>query len=96
MSDKKSRSKTYTSEFIQGAIQLVRKEHRKVSQVAKSLGIAPSTLSSWLRRYPASGSVQEQRDQGAEIRTLQEENRQLKMENSILKKAAAYFAKEVL
>jgi transposase-like protein len=96
MSDKKS-NRTYTPEFIQEAMQLVLKEKRTAPNVAESLGIPHSTLRGWLRKYPtAKGTVGEQKDLIAELRQLKDRNRQLEMENSILKKAAAYFAQEVL
>jgi transposase len=96
MSQKK-KNRVFTKEFIDEAMQLVLKEHRKVSEVAKSLGISPSTLSGWLRKYPAGhGTAGEQSDQAKELRKLKERLRQLEMENAILKKAAAYFAQEVL
>jgi transposase-like protein len=86
MADKKS-NRTYTKEFIQQATQLVRQEKRSVPSVARSLGIPGSTLTSWLRKYPAAhGAVAEQIDLVAEVRHLQDENRQLKLERDILKK----------
>lgn len=96
MSDKKS-NRVYTNEFIQEAMQLVRKEQRSANDVAESLGIPHSTLRGWLRKYPAEkGTAAEQKDVAAELRHLKEKNRQLEMENAILKKATAYFAKEIL
>jgi transposase len=96
MSDKKS-NRNYTPEFIQEAMQLVRKEKRTAPNVAQSLGVPSSTLRGWLRKYPLTkGTVAEQKDWAVEIRQLKDKNRQLEMENSILKKAAAYFAREVL
>jgi len=96
MSDKKS-NREYSREFIQEAMQLVLKEKRSAPNVAKSLGMPSSTLRGWLRKYPtAKGTVSEQKDLILENRQLKDKNRQLEMENSILKKAAAYFAQEVL
>lgn len=96
MSDKKS-NRNYTPEFIQEAMQLVVKEKRTAPNVATSLGIPSSTLRGWLRKYPTmKGTVSEQKDWIVENRQQKERIRQLEMENAILKKAAAYFAKEVL
>ena len=78
-------------------MQLVRKEKRTVPSVAKSLGIPASTLAGWLRKFPAeNGTAAEQKDLATEMRHLKEKNRQLEMECAILKKATAYFAKEML
>ncbi len=96
MSDKKS-NRVYSTEFIQDSLQLVRKEKRSVPNVARSLGIPFGTLRGWLQKYPAAqGTAAEQKDLAAELRQLREKNRQLEMENLILKKATAYFAKEIL
>lgn len=96
MSDKKS-NRVYLPELIQDAMQLVRQEKRSTNDVAQSLGIPATTLRGWLRKYPAEkGSVSEQKDLAMENRQQKDRIRQLEMENSILKKAAAYFAKEVL
>lgn len=96
MSDKKS-NRVYSTEFIQDSLQLVRTEKRSVPDVARSLGIPVGTLRGWLQKYPAAlGTAAEQKELAVELRQLRDKNRQLEMENTILKKATAYFAKEIL
>jgi transposase len=86
----------FTREFKVSAIQLVNHQGYTIGAAAKSLGIDPNCLRGWLARLgseagavPAGeGAVQ------AELRRLRKENARLMMERDILKKAAAFFAKE--
>ena len=86
----------FSREFKVSAVGLVQQQGYTVVEAAKSLGIDPGSLRSWLKQFPAdgapppdqAGSVQ------AELRRLREENRRLLMEREILKKATAFFAKE--
>ena len=63
--------------------------------VAERLGVSPNSLYAWIKQFgiPAEKRVQLQ-DQGAEIRRLQAQLKRVTEERDILKKAAAYFAKE--
>ena len=88
----------FTDEFKSGAVRLVVEEGRSVTQVAKDLDLTASALGEWVKRAKADqgrGAVgvvtSSERD---ELARLRRENRQLKMERDILKKAAAFFAKE--
>ena len=91
--------KQYTREFKQEAVWLVEKEKYRVAEAAKSLGINRNMLDRWLKEYreqkeksfPGSGNESGGQD---ELSRLREENRRLRMEKEILKKAAAFFARE--
>lgn len=95
-----STKKTYTKEFKMGAIGLVLEQGYKGTEAAKSLGIHESILRRWLKEYKDSedsafkgqGTLSEDQQ---EIRRLREENRRLKMEKEILKKATAFFVQEM-
>jgi transposase len=90
----------YTAEFREAAVRQVRDGGRSVPQVARSLEMSDKTLANWvskakrgqplLKRAPA----QPLPDLQAENARLRQENARLKLEREILKKAAAYFAKE--
>ena len=94
----KQKRRKFEPEFKTEAVRLVLEERRTVNDVAKSLGIYGSTLGDWVKQAKA--------DQGQgplgvpttteieELRRLRKENRELRMEREILKKAAAFFAKE--
>jgi transposase len=90
----------YTKEFRQEAVKLVIEGGLSVHEAAKQLSLAPSTLSNWVRAYKAgklSGVGKNQRpltEVEMENYRLKRELAEVKMERDILKKAAAYFAKE--
>src|SRR5512142_3347220 len=87
----------FTAEFREGAVRLVLDEGKSVAQVSRDLDLTESTLRTWVERARAdrtngkTGLTTEERD---ELRRLRKENRELRMEREILKKAAAFFAKE--
>ena len=87
----------FTDEFKAGAVRLVLDEGKTVAQVARDLDLTASALGQWVDRARAdctkgkTGLTSEER---AELTRLRKENRELQMERDILKKAAAFFAKE--
>ncbi|MDP1660742.1 MAG: transposase [Phycisphaerales bacterium] len=91
--------KVYSEEFKKGAVEQVIAQRHTAASVAERLGVGYDTLRKWveLARYNADKSLvptdlpAEQR-----IRELEKENARLRTERDILKKAAAYFAKENL
>ena len=90
--------RTYSKEFKVKACELVLKDEIKHAVVAERLGINVVMLYRWISEYETFGDEAfvgkgRQRSADAELRKLRKENERLKMENDILKKAAAYFAK---
>lgn len=88
--------KHYPDQFREEAVALVREQGYTVPQAAKALGIRPALLYRWREKHEArldgktlAGS---ERD---ELVRLRKENRTLLMEKEILKKASAFFAKEM-
>ncbi len=91
--------KTYTKEFKLQACKLVIEDGIKPKIVAKKFGIHEVMLYRWVTEYQTYGDEAfvgkgKQRSADAELKKLKKENEDLKMENEILKKAAAYFARE--
>lgn len=87
----------YTAEFRQGAVALVLKEKRPIKQAADDLGMPINTLNVWVSQARNGKGVflpDEQKDLAARVRELEAENRRLRLERDILKKATAFFAKE--
>jgi transposase len=87
----------YTAEFRHGAVALVIKEKRPLKQAAADLGMPEATLNVWVSQARGGTGVfmpEEQNDLAARVRELEAENRRLKLERDILKKATAFFAKE--
>jgi transposase len=87
----------YPKEFREGAIALARTGERPVREIAQELGIAESCLRRWLkqeqldRRERDDGLTSAERE---ELRRLRRENARLRQEKEILRKAAAFFARE--
>jgi transposase-like protein len=76
---------------------LVIETSRPIAQVAKELGINPGTLGNWVNTYRREHAGEEPAlgvSERAELAELRRRTRELEQENSFLKKAAAYFAKD--
>ncbi len=89
--------KVYSAEFKKSAVALVSEQNYKPQEAAKNLGINLHTLKSWLKTYRRNGQVVdpvEEADLRKRNSELQREVARLRMERDILKKAAAFFAKE--
>jgi transposase len=82
-------------EFRQRAIELARLGDKPMAQIAEDLGISDSCLRSWVKQADIDdGGRRGPTDERAELVALRRELRTTKMENEILKRAAAYFARE--
>ncbi len=94
-----STRKQYSKEFKLDAISLVTDKGYTITEAARSLELNRSVLQRWIKESESDegqafrGNGKLTPDQ-AEIRRLKEENRRLKMEKEILKKATVFFAKE--
>ena len=92
----------YTREFRQEAVKLVTEETLSLPEAARRLSLAPSTLSYWIKAHKAGklgeiGKAQKPLTEiEMELARTKKELFEVKMERDILKKAAAYFAKESL
>ncbi len=88
--------RAYPEEFRRRAVELARLRERPVSQIASELGIAQSALHRWLRQADIDQGRKEglTSEERAELVRLRRANRVLAMENEILKRAAAFFARE--
>ena len=93
----RTKRKVYTQEFKHQAISLVREANRSAASIAKELDINVNTMYNWLGSASNTGSNQLiNKDSALEIKRLKKELAQAELERDILKKAAAYFAKETL
>jgi transposase-like protein len=89
-------NRKYSREFKLSAVKLVNEQGYKIKDAAKSLGIDAANVRGWVKKFSqeeglapsGEGAVQ------AELRRLRKENAQLVIEREILKKAAAFFARE--
>lgn len=90
--------RSFTPEFKAEAVRLVLEEGKTVGQVARDLDLTETSFRKWVEQARADkgkgkpGAVTS--SEREELARLRRENRELKMERDILKKAAAFFAKE--
>lgn len=92
--------KKYTPEFKMDAVRLVTEQGYKTSEAARNLGIHPGVLNRWKKElssdgkqaFPGQGRLTPEKE---ELQKLRKENQRLRMERDILKKATAFFAKEL-
>lgn len=81
----------FTQEFKEDACKLVVDQGQMISVTARELGIGEPLLGRWVRDY-RDGKSSRNTDAESKLRELEAENRRLRMERDILKKAMAYFA----
>lgn len=89
--------KRYSKAFKEDAVRVMRaRGTRTVAQVAAELDVSPSLLHRWhAAMAPDSGAEAPQREPTEDVEALRRRLRQVEQENTLLKKAAALFAKEV-
>ena len=94
MNKKSSQSKrtrrNFSDEYKIEAVKMVTEQGYNVTDAAKQLGINPNQLHQWKNKL----SEQEESSDNEELTRLRAENKQLRMERDILKKATAFFANE--
>src|SRR5512143_1871564 len=94
---KRRARRSFTEEFKAGAVRLVLDEGQSVARVARDLDLTESALRLWVEHARADrtgGKTGLTTEERAELTRLRKENRRLLAEREILKKAAAFFAKE--
>lgn len=93
---KKRPYKQYSREYKEEAVALVLEQGYTVPKAAESLGLNPNLLYKWKEKIESelNGKTLVE-DERAELKRLRKENKELRMEKEILKKASAFFAKEM-
>lgn len=96
MTTETRKRRSYTEDFKRDAVALVTEQAYKVSEAARSLDINDNQLRRWKREFEEQASgARLSSDEREELKRLRKENRMLRMEKEILKKASQYFAKEM-
>jgi transposase len=94
----KRKRRNYTNEFKEEAVKLITEQGYSVAEASRNLGVNANMLGRWKRDIESSGerdsSIGDGVSMQAELKRLRKENKQLKLEREILKKAAAFFARE--
>lgn len=90
--------KAFPAEFRRDVIAVARKGEAPLSQIAKDFGISESCLHRWLKIADVDDGVRPgvSTTESAELRELKRRNRTLEQENEILRRAAAFFARDAL
>ena len=89
--------KAFPLEFRRDVVAVARKGEAPLSQIAKDFGISESCLHRWLKLADVDDGVRPgvTSSESAELRELKKRNKMLEQENEILRRAAAYFAREI-
>jgi transposase len=95
----RQRSK-YPREFKLELLRQIEEGKKTASELCRELGVSPQQVSGWRRQLAVKGEEAfpgqgQKRGAAAELAELRKENERLREENEILKKAAAYFARDV-
>ena len=90
--------RSFSDEFKAGAVALVLKEGKSITRVARELDLTASSLGKWVEQARADAGQSKRgtltTEEKEELARLRKENRELRLEREILKKAAAFFARE--
>ena len=89
----------FTAEYKAEAVKRLEESGKALQQVAAELGVHANQLRGWRNEHLAAGSAEalaRQKAEAAELARLKRENKRLEQENEILKRAAAFFAREAV
>ncbi len=100
MTDKPRQTKSYTPEFRESAVQLAIESEKPVSVVAKELDVNVNTLHTWISKYTRPAKEKQNKIRTDEhiydeVNRLKKELARVTRERDLLKKATAYFAREI-
>ena len=91
----KRQYRSYTKEFKEEALALITEQGYSIQQAADSLGVSSKLLYNWKQKAEELESSSINQDERTELLTLRKEVKPLRMEKEILKKASAFFAREM-
>ena len=99
MTDKKPR-RAFDAAFKLQVVKMIREQRLSIGQVCKDMNLVDSAVRRWLTQFDAEmagcpGIGKPLTAEQQRIRQLETENRQLKSDNDLLKKASAFFAREM-
>ena len=96
MTTEKRKRSNFPEDFKREAVSLVTEQGYKISEAARSPDVGANLIGRWCRQFEEEASgIRLSGDEREELKRLRKENRQLRMEKEILKKASQYFAKEM-
>lgn len=101
MTAKRKPYKTYSKEFKLEAVRRMQASDKPAAEIARELGLRRNQLYKWKEQLEETGEVasakrgRPKKEEQSDLSRLEAENRRLREENEILKKAAVFFAKEL-
>lgn len=89
--------KAFPREFRDDVVAVARKGEASIAQVAKDFGVSESCLQRWLKLADVDDGLRPgpTGEEAAELRELKKRNRLLEQENEVLRRAAAYLARDI-
>ena len=89
--------KPYPKEFREDVVRVARRGEQPLVQIARDFGISEGCLHNWMKRADIDDGVRPglTATEAAEVREVKHRNRVLEQENEILRRAAAFFAKDI-
>ena len=94
--NQKKTYRSYPKSFKEEAVSLITEQGYSVAKAAESLGIRANQLYAWKAKFEAEQQSDTlSSDERVELKRLRKENKTLRIEKEILKKASAFFAKEM-
>ena len=97
MNEKKTKPNNYSSEFKDSAVKLAIESDQPIAQTARELGVNANTLHTWISKHtkPKTATVRTDEHLYDENKRLKKELAKVIQERDLLKKATAYFAKQI-
>lgn len=97
MSEQTKKQNSYTSEFKESAVKLANESDQPIAATARDLGINVNTLHTWIGKYSKPKKETEKTDEHIydEVKRLRKQLARVTQERDLLKKATAYFAREI-
>ncbi len=97
MNNQNTKPNTYTSEFKESAVKLALESDQPIAQTARDLGVNQNTIHTWISKYSKPNTASERTDEHIydENKRLKKELARVTQERDLLKKATAYFAREI-
>ena len=91
-----SERRKYDAEFREGAVTIVRETGRSIAEVARELGIGAGTLGNWVKKDRLARGEESDgtRVDPGDVRRLERENAELRMERDVLKRSVVLWVKE--
>ena len=93
-----SKPNSYTPEFRESAVKLALDSDQPIAETAREIGVNENTLHTWISKYSqptADDNTRTDEHLYEELKRLKKENARLREERDLLKKSAAYFAREI-